>query len=55
MVAIKEDLPGPGTYDVLEMGKVGKYPISNVRNTKATAWNPVSSGRFPVEFKHALL
>lgn len=36
------------------MGRVGKYPISNVRNTKAAAFHPPTSGRFPVEFKHSM-
>jgi len=52
-VAIKEAIPGPGHYEPLNMGTQGKYPISNVRNTKAAVWSPTTTTRFPIDFKHS--
>jgi hypothetical protein len=36
------------------MGKTGKYPLSNVRNTKAAVFSPTTTTRFPIEFKQSL-
>lgn len=48
-IAKKEDVPGPGMYNTIDFSSKGKYPISTVKNSKAVAWNPPTSKRFPSE------
>lgn len=51
-MAKKEDIPGPGMYNTIDLGSHGKYPISNVKNSMAITWNPPTSKRFPSELRH---
>jgi hypothetical protein len=40
-ISIKQNIPGPGTYRVLETNPVGKYVLSNVPNSRAAVWGPL--------------
>jgi len=48
----KSNVPGPGTYeDPTCMSDVGKYPLSNLPNSRAANWSP-NKFRFYDSIRH---
>ena len=40
-MALKQNLPGPGTYDPMtKLNSMGVYKVSNLFNSKAANWSP---------------
>ena len=40
-MALKQNLPGPGTYDPMtKLNSMGVYKDSNLFNSKAANWSP---------------
>jgi|LauGreDrversion4_2_1035121.scaffolds.fasta_scaffold1724290_1 hypothetical protein len=45
-MALKQNLPGPGTYDPLtKLSSTGVYKVSNLFNSKAANWS-INTKRF---------
>lgn len=41
----KQNVPGPGTYPLIGIDKMGRYPLSTFKNSGAQTWSPAPSTR----------
>lgn len=41
----KQNVPGPGSYPVIGIDKMGRYPVSTFKNSGAQTWSPAPTSR----------
>jgi len=46
------NIPGPGSYKSIGIDKEGKYVLSTIPNSRASAWSPPKSKRFKEPLRH---